>query len=110
MIRAYEKVRPGENLRLVLIGEPMMKIEPGRGVILLDHVPDEELAVFYSGAEAMVYPSLYEGFGLPILEAFSCKVPVVTSNLGSMREVAGDATVLVDPYRVESIASELKKR
>ena len=63
----------------------------------------KELAAFYTGAEVLVYPSLYEGFGLPILDSFACGVPVVTSNLSSMVEVAGSAAVLVDPYEVESI-------
>lgn len=109
IIKAYEKVRAGENLKLVIAGEPKMPIEASRGVITLGYVPDEELPTLYSGAEALLYPSLYEGFGLPILEAFSCQTPVVTSNLGSMKEIAGEAAVLVDPYKTESIVNGIKK-
>lgn len=109
IIKAYEKVRAGENLKLVLIGEAKMPIEASRGVITLGYVPDEELPALYSGSEALLYPSFYEGFGLPILEAFSCQIPVVTSNLGSMKEVAGKAAVLVDPYDQESIVGGIKK-
>jgi len=57
----------------------------------------------------LVFASLYEGFGQPILEAFTCGVPVVTSNISSMPEVAGDAAVLVDPYDINSIAEGIKK-
>jgi glycosyltransferase involved in cell wall biosynthesis len=56
-----------------------------------------------------VYPSFYEGYGLPILEAFACGTPVVTSDVSSMPEVAGDAAVLVDPYDVNSIADGIVK-
>lgn len=66
-------------------------------VICLGHVPDEELVLLYSGARLMVYPSLYEGFGLPILEAMACGCPVICSNTSSMPEVAGDAAILVSP-------------
>ena len=68
------------------------------------YVSDEQLPVLYSGALALVYPSLYEGFGLPPLEAMACGTPVVTSNGTSLPEIAGDAAVLVDPEDVDSIA------
>ncbi len=70
---------------------------------LLGHQSDQNLSVLYTEAEALVYPSLDEGFGLPILEAFSFGTPVVTSNCGGMAEVAGNAAELVDPLSVESI-------
>ncbi len=69
----------------------------------LGRVTDSELAVLYSEAQMFVYPSLYEGFGLPILEAFYHGTPVVTSNVSSMVEVAGNAACLVEPESVESI-------
>jgi glycosyltransferase involved in cell wall biosynthesis len=62
-----------------------------------------------NAAEAFVFPSLYEGFGLPALEAMSCGTPVVTSNISSLPEVVGDAAVLVDPELVESIAGGMEK-
>jgi glycosyltransferase involved in cell wall biosynthesis len=67
-------------------------------------VTDEELVELYRGAAALVYPSLYEGFGIPVLEAMACGTPVVTSRGGATEEVAGGAAVLVDPLDVESIA------
>ena len=66
-------------------------------VIFTDYVPEEDLISFYSGCRVFVYPSLYEGFGLPILEAMACGAPVVTSNNSSMVEIAKDAAILVDP-------------
>jgi glycosyltransferase involved in cell wall biosynthesis len=68
-------------------------------------VPDEELARLYRGARCLVYPSLYEGFGLPIAEAMACGTPVVTSGGGATEETAGGAAVLVDPRDVDAIAA-----
>ena len=67
-------------------------------------VDDEELAALYRGARCLVFPSLYEGFGIPILEAMACGTPVVTSRGGATEEVAGGAAVLVDPLDPDSIA------
>ena len=68
---------------------------------------DDELAALYTGATAFVFPSLYEGFGLPVLEAMACGTPVVTSNTSSLPEVAGEAAILVDPADVEAIGKAL---
>ncbi len=108
IISAFQSL-DNKGLRLVLVGNRYSDMKDVDGVIFTGHIKDEDLPILYSGAEALVYPSLYEGFGLPILEAFACKVPVVTSNVGSMSEVAHDAAVLVDPYKVESIAGGIKK-
>src|SRR3984957_10962829 len=77
-------------------------------VIFTGHVADEDLAGLYSLAHAFVYPSLYEGFGLPCLEAMACGCPVVTSNRGALLEVTGQAAVLADPEDVASIASAIE--
>ena len=71
-------------------------------------IPDAELAALYRGARCVLYPSLYEGFGLPVLEAMSSGVPVVTSRGTAMEEVAGGAAVLVDPLDVEAIAEGIR--
>lgn len=76
---------------------------------ILGFVEKEDLARLYSGAKAFLYPSLYEGFGLPILEAMNCDCPVITSNLGAMKEIAGGAAILVEPRAVEEIASAISK-
>ena len=68
-------------------------------------VPDDELARLYRGARCLVFPSLYEGFGIPVLEAMACGTPVVTSRGGATEEVAGGAAVLVDPPDVDAIAA-----
>lgn len=71
-------------------------------------IPDAELASLYRGARCVLYPSLYEGFGLPVLEAMACGVPAVTSRGTAMEEVAGSAAILVDPLEVESIAEGIR--
>lgn len=76
---------------------------------ILGHVPDEDLAAIYNGATALVYPSLYEGFGLPILEAMSCGCPVVSSNVASMPEVAGDAALLINPLDSDELTAAIDK-
>ena len=75
----------------------------------LGRVPDDELAALYRGAACVVYPSLYEGFGLPIAEAMACGAPVVTSRGGATEETAGGAAVLVDPVDVASIARGIEE-
>jgi glycosyltransferase involved in cell wall biosynthesis len=74
----------------------------------LGEVSDDELVDLYRGARALVFPSLYEGFGIPILEAMACGTPVVTSLGGGTEEVAGDAAILVDPLDVDSIAAGIR--
>lgn len=78
-------------------------------VSFVGHVTDQELASLYQRATALVMVSLYEGFGLPLLEAMSCGTPVITSTLASMPEVAGDAALQVDPYDVGTISQALIK-
>jgi glycosyltransferase involved in cell wall biosynthesis len=76
-------------------------------VAFLPHVSQEDLRVLYNGALCFIYPSLYEGFGFPILEAMACGTTVVTSNTSSMPEVAGEAALLVDPTEPKSLAEAL---
>jgi glycosyltransferase involved in cell wall biosynthesis len=74
---------------------------------LLGYVPDEDLPGLYSGADLFIYPSLYEGFGLPVLEAMACGTPVAVSSTSSLPEVAGDAGCYFDPYNVAEIAQAI---
>jgi glycosyltransferase involved in cell wall biosynthesis len=76
-------------------------------VKLIDYVPYAELPRLINGAIGLVFPSLWEGFGLPVLEAMACGTPVITSNLSSLPEVTGDAALLVNPYRVEELAEAM---
>jgi glycosyltransferase involved in cell wall biosynthesis len=103
-----------KDLNLVIAGKygwgkDVASDKVGNRVKLLGYVEKEDLARLYSGAQAFIFPSLYEGFGLPILEAMNCGAPVITSNLGSMKEIAGGAALLVDPERVEDIAAAISK-
>lgn len=77
-------------------------------VLFTGFITDNELAHWYKGAVATVFPSLYEGFGLPVLESMACGTPVITSNITSMPEVGGDAAYYVDPYSIESIAHGMR--
>jgi glycosyltransferase involved in cell wall biosynthesis len=76
-------------------------------VIFPGYVEETDLPALLSGALALVFPSLYEGFGIPVLEAGACGVPVITSNTSSLPEVAGDAALLVDPHDVDAIADAM---
>jgi glycosyltransferase involved in cell wall biosynthesis len=114
---AFADVQQSDSLRLVLAGrrgwlydDLVAQVErlglAGR-VFFPGYVADADLPALYSGALAFVFPSLYEGFGLPVLEAGACGVPVITSNTSSLPEVAGDAALLVDPHDVDAIAEAM---
>ena len=113
-IRAFREIGAiWSELELVIVGkygwgeEDNLKFKI-KNLKLLGYVPREDLPALYAGAEVFVYPSLYEGFGLPILEAMSCGCPVVTSNVSSLPEIAGEAGVLVDPLKIEDIAEGIR--
>ena len=91
-----------EELRLLagLNGERLLRM---RRIIRVPYLSFAQLVNLIRGATAVVFPSLYEGFGLPILESMVCGTPVITSNIGSMKEIAGDAALLVDPYNTREI-------
>ena len=119
LIEAFDLVRARglDHLKLVLIGDEISKYAALRRAVhqhqlhkhvrFLGYLPQETLAVMYRLAGVFVFPSLYEGFGLPPLEAMASGTPVVTSNVSSLPEVAGDAAVLVDPYHPNAIADGL---
>jgi glycosyltransferase involved in cell wall biosynthesis len=77
-------------------------------VKFLDYIPDSELPIIINQAIALVFPSLWEGFGLPVLEAMACGTPVITSNLSSLPEVAGDAAILINPYNTGEITEAMQ--
>ncbi len=87
--------------------ESIHKLGLEKRVKVVGYVSEDRLNYLYSGAEVFVLPSLYEGFGLPVLESMSCGTPVVASNASSIPEVAGDAAILLDPYDVEAIADAM---
>jgi len=108
---------PKDDVKLVLVGGPGWGQEPLDEILdtlkMRDHalftgfVEDKDLPDLYRGAEMFVYPSLYEGFGLPVLEAMACGIPVITSDRSSLPEVAGNAALLVDPTQPEALATAL---
>jgi len=105
--------------KLVIVGQSGWHTEPiyaeierlglKSEVIFTGYVPFEDLPAIYTMAEAMAFPSLYEGFGLPVIEAMACGTPVVTSRSSSLIEVAGDAGLLVDPLSVEELEDALHR-
>ena len=116
LIDAFELVRKQglDDVKLVLIGDDISKYAALRRAVhrhhlhkhvrFLGYMPEDTLAVMYRLASVFVFPSLYEGFGLPPLEAMASGTPVVTSNVSSLPEVAGEAAVLVNPYEASAIA------
>lgn len=80
-----------------------------KDIINLGRVDEELLPALYSGCDAFLFPSLYEGFGLPVLEAMACGAPVITSDNSSLSEISGDAAILIDPHETYEIRDALKK-
>ncbi len=121
LIRAYARLRERSNvpekLRLVIAGPKGCLCEDvfalpvhlrlTEHVLFLGRVAAEDLPALYAGALAFVFPSLYEGFGLPPLEAMACGTPVVAAKVSALPEVVGDAALLVDPYNVEELAEAM---
>ena len=119
LMEAYSMLRRrGLKRPLVLAGKRGWKYDDifrkredlslGDHVRHVDYVPFDDLPAIYSGASVMVYPSLYEGFGLPPLEAMACGCPVIASNTSSLPEVVGDAGLLLDPRDVEGMARAME--
>lgn len=102
LIEAFLKI-PDSSLELVLAGSLFSKIKIPPRVILLENLSDEEISFLYRQAKLLIQPSLYEGFGLTPLEAMSYGCPVVSSFLGSLPEVCGEAAKYVDPLNIDSI-------
>ena len=118
---AYDifKEKTDSDVKLLIVGEKRWWTEPIQrayeamkhkdDVVFVGHLQMKELNEVTAAALASVYVSYFEGFGIPIVEAFKCDVPVITSNVTSMPEVAGDAALLVDPFNVDSIAEAMVK-
>lgn len=106
--RLLEAWREVSDLTLVLTGQTFGRTIDQERVVHLGHVPHGDLPALYRGARAVVFPSLFEGFGVPVLEAMACGIPVATSARGSLAEVAGDAAVLFEPESTEAIVPAVR--
>ncbi|MCL5074914.1 MAG: glycosyltransferase family 4 protein [Chloroflexi bacterium] len=115
LLDAYSALHGTGNLshQLVIVGRAgwhhrsvlqQLTVDRATSIRFLGHLPDEELAILYTAADLFVFPSLYEGFGLPPLESMACGTPVVCSNTSSLPEVVGEAALTVDPHDVASLA------
>lgn len=119
VLEAYSKIKNKVNYKLLIVGGRKQYVDILRikaralriekVVEFLDYIPSNSMVTLYSRATALVVPSLYEGFGLPPLEAMACECPVLVSNSASLPEVCGDAAYYVDPYSVENIAEGMYK-
>ena len=117
VIQAFVLLKKKHNLphKLMIAGAPgwycqeeLKLVEKHRACIeLLGYVPDEDLPALYRQAACLVYPSLYEGFGLPVIEAMACGCPVIASDRSSLPEIAGDAALQVNPYDIGELADAI---
>lgn len=120
LIKAFEifKVKTSSDFKLVLAGESyfwntemkefLTRKTIKENVIFTGRISDQEAASFLAASFGLVYVPFFEGFGIPIIEAFNCHVPVITSNTSSMPEVANGAALLANPYDINSIATEME--
>ncbi|MCP4268618.1 MAG: glycosyltransferase family 4 protein, partial [Candidatus Brocadiaceae bacterium] len=121
LIKAFKKLRERglRDYKLVVAGgkgwlykqilEEIGNSDISQSILYLGVVSDKDLPELYNCADLFVYPSLYEGFGLPTLEAMACGIPVITSNTSSLPEVVGDAGIMVDPTDVNSLSDAMCK-
>ncbi|UCD94199.1 MAG: glycosyltransferase family 4 protein [Candidatus Zixiibacteriota bacterium] len=116
MLQAFEELNR-HDIKLVIVGSENSHLASGEIITLLQSrdrviftgfIPNKELAALYSGAKVFLYLSLYEGFGIPPLEAMACGCPCLVSNTSSLSEVCGDAALYCDPYDVTDIAAKMK--
>ena len=113
LLQAFATVKKQAALKLVLVGRELFDASPiyrevlrlglEQDVVFSGYAAEEDLPYIYSGATAFVYPSLFEGFGLPPLEAMACGTPVISSSAASLAEIVGDAGLLFDPYNLEEL-------
>lgn len=114
----FQQRLPG-IFQLIIVGMPLdaqssyrklvHTLDAAASVVFTEFVPERDLIALYNIAELFLYPSLYEGFGLPVLEAMACGTPVLTSSVGSIPEVAGSAALFVDPYSIEAIEAGMSQ-
>ncbi|MEO1163878.1 MAG: glycosyltransferase family 1 protein, partial [Chloroflexota bacterium] len=119
LIKAYAQLSANERLPLVLAGgkgwmsEPIFEAIAQHGledtIALPGFIPTEALPLWYNSAECFIFPSVFEGFGLPVLEAMVCGTPIITSNVSSLPEVAGEAGMTLPPHELDAWVSGLRQ-
>jgi glycosyltransferase involved in cell wall biosynthesis len=118
LLQAYARLRKprpplylagGAGWRFSPIFDTVRQLDLADSVHFLGFVPEDELPLWYNAARLFAYPSLYEGFGLPVLEAMACGTPVITSTAASLPEVGGKAAVLVPPQDTDRMAQEMER-
>lgn len=120
IIRAFNRYKENNSkLKLVIAGNPGDNYQEiineynsskyKNDIKILNYISEEEKIVLYKNAKIFIFPSLYEGFGMPIVEAMATGISVITSNISSMPEVLGDAGILVNPYSIEEISKAIEK-
>lgn len=116
VLKAFNKFNLRRNFSLLCVSYPTHELKKyisinrlGENISFIYGISDQELASMYRGAVALLFPSFYEGFGLPVVEAMACGTPVITSNVTSLPEIAGDAALFVDPYSLDEIVSAMNK-
>lgn len=119
LIQAFNSIKSEiGDFKLVIVGQRgwkyrkffqfLSQMDVEEDIVLTGYVNDKDLPAIYSGASVFAYPSLYEGFGLPVLEAMACGTPVVCANTSSLPEIVGEAAVTINPYSVKEIATGIK--
>lgn len=120
LVEAYAQLRRKHSgVQLVIVGpggfrqssvrDAIVEHNLGESVRWLGYVPESELVALYNAAIALVYPSVYEGFGLPVVEAMACECPVIAANTSCMPEVAAEAALLIDPFEVSSLSDAMER-
>lgn len=114
LLSAFEKIREKFKIKLVIAGgcgwkykKILKKMAATPDVVFLGYVPDDDLVSLYNGAKIFVYPSFYEGFGLPVLEALASGLPVITTNVSSIPEITGNAAILINPGNNQELAAKI---
>ena len=121
LIKAFQKLKTNEEIehQLVIVGKKgwkyksffkkIMELKIEKNIIFTGYIPEEDLPAIYSMADLFVFPSLYEGFGIPPLEAMACEVPVIVSDKGALPEITGGKCKQVDPYNINEMAKGIFK-
>jgi glycosyltransferase involved in cell wall biosynthesis len=115
LIQAFNKVN-NNNIKLLVAGDISSifnnndndSLKSNEKIIFLGRVSDDDLATLYTNALLFVYPSLYEGFGIPPLEAMYYNCPTIVSNIESLKEICGEASLFVNPYNIDDIAKKIE--